>query len=173
MNKLSQNQKKVFLDVCNRLGVSSDLLYRLIDYESGWQPLRKNPYSSARGLIQFIDDTAKWLGYKNSLDLVSKHPTIDSQLGVVYEYLSRFAPFTNDQSLFMSVFYPEAREWNLDREFPLYVQNVNPGIRTVRDYMNFVYSKLKIKKELEKPNNLIYAIIAGIAVTLFFINKRV
>jgi soluble lytic murein transglycosylase-like protein len=43
--------------IANRLGVSYNDLLRLIEFESGFKPDAKNPYSSARGLIQFTDAT--------------------------------------------------------------------------------------------------------------------
>jgi hypothetical protein len=50
-------------NVAATLNVPYDSLYRLINFESGWNPLATNPYSGARGLIQFMPDTAKWLGF--------------------------------------------------------------------------------------------------------------
>lgn len=127
-----------------RLGVAYQDLYNLIKFESGFNPQAKNPNSSARGLIQFIDSTAKSLGYKDSADLVSKHPTISSQLPVVEQYLKQFAPFSGKQSLYMSVFYPKYRNVSPDTPFPENVQKVNPGIKTPQDYMDKIDGKKKL-----------------------------
>ncbi len=148
--------------IASQLGVRPDDLYNLIQFESKWNPKAKNPYSSARGLIQFVDATAVKLGYKNSLDLVKKNPSILDQLQVVYRYLSWFKPFTGKQSLYMSVFYPAARRWHSGKMFPEYVRKVNPGILTPADYISKIDGK--------KYGTPVAAIIAGsiIAYLLFF-----
>lgn len=120
------------------LGVNKNDLFKLIRFESKWNPLIKNPRSSARGLIQFTDKTARSLGYNNSYHLVTTHPTISSQLPVVHRYLSQFKPFTDKQSLYLSVFYPAARYWNPNKLFPKFVRDVNPGVNTPGDYIKLV-----------------------------------
>lgn len=138
---LSPQVDAALRDVSARLGVEPDWLNRLIDFESGWDPQRiaSNPDSTAKGLIQFIDSTAQHLGYENSADLIAREPTIIKQLqGPVYRYLAQFAPFPTAQSLYMSVFYPPARDWPPDQEFSERIQQYNPGIRTVADYVNKV-----------------------------------
>lgn len=140
MPSLTQKDKKTLQIVSSFLGVTYKSLYSLIKFESGFDPFAKNPRSSARGLIQFIDATARNLGYKNSLDLVNKNPTIESQLlGPVFLYLKQFKPFKNDQSLFLSVFYPRARNWPSFKLFPENVRKSNPGINTPGDYVRKVY----------------------------------
>jgi hypothetical protein len=132
---------KALSEVSVSLGIDSKDLYKLIDFETAgtWNPLIKNKYSSARGLIQFTDATARSLGYKDSLDLVTKNDSIESQLYFpVLQYLSKFKPFPTKQSLYMSVFYPVARQWPLNKAFPDTVQKSNPGIKTVQDYVNKV-----------------------------------
>ncbi|HSW65501.1 MAG TPA: hypothetical protein VLH56_19650 [Dissulfurispiraceae bacterium] len=139
-------------DTARVLGTSPEWLYKLIMFESGGDPLirAKMPYNAAqvkagaqpryaRGLIQFIDSTAASLGYRDSLDLVEKHPSRVSQLlGPVRQYLSQFKPLSSEQSLYMAVFYPAARSWPMDRPFPPNVQAANPGIKTPGDYVAFV-----------------------------------
>ncbi len=124
--------------IAARLGVIPADLYQLIQFESGWNPKAKNPRSSARGLLQWTDSTSKDLGYKSSLDLVKKNPSVLDQLAIVERYLSKYKPFTGKQSLFMAVFYPAARNWSPSQPFPANVQKVNPGIRTPGDYIAFV-----------------------------------
>lgn len=139
MFRLTEKQNSTLNYTAVKLGVDRKWLYRLIKFESGFRPLVKNPYGSARGLIQFIDSTARGLGYEDSLDLVTTHPTIESQLlGPVYQYLNQFKPFPTEQSLFMAVFYPKARNWNPNTIFPEHVRRVNPGIVTVNDYVRKV-----------------------------------
>lgn len=129
--------------IAKYLGVLTDDLYNLIKFESGWNPLAKNPLSSARGLIQFTDKTAQSLGYRDSTDLIAQHPTVQSQLPVVKKYLAQYRPFKTKQSLYMAVFMPAARNLSPDTVFSKTIQNVNPGIHTISDYVRFVEGKSK------------------------------
>lgn len=139
---IEKNIAKALQEVSASLGIDPMNLYNLIKFESNWNPQAKNPNSSARGLIQFTDKTAQSLGYKDSLDLVTKNKSIESQLYFpVLQYLSKFKPFPTKQSLYMSVFYPVARNWPLSKEFPDTVKKVNPGIVTVADYINKIDKK--------------------------------
>ena len=145
MINLSPRNEKALNEVSARLGISSRKLWALIQFESRFNPFIKNPYSSARGLIQFTDSTAQRLGYKNSYDLVTRHPSIESQLRTpVYNYLKQFKPFPTDQALFMSVFYPKARYWPSFKLFPYQVRKVNPGINTPADYVRKVYRRTNL-----------------------------
>ena len=137
---LSSENQKALEKVSNLLGISPRKMYALINFESGFNPNAENPYSHAKGLIQFTRGTAQNLGYKDQFDLVKKHPTIKSQLLTpVYNYLKAFRPFYGDQSFFMSVFYPKYRTGSIYRPFPDYVQKVNPGIKTPNDYIKKIY----------------------------------
>lgn len=157
--KISKSNYVLMSKIANKLGIIPHKLYTLINFESRWNPKIKNPGKgqTARGLIQIIDSTARGLGYKNSLDLVTKLPTVKLQLlHAVYPYLKKKAPFRSDQDLFMSVFYPAYRYKSSYLPFPKYVQKLNPGIVTPRDYIKLVY------KYASKKNNIIlYSIIGG------------
>jgi len=155
--KPTENDLKVLAEVAGKLGVPPDWLFAQINFESGgsWDPKIKNPNSSARGLIQFMNSTALNMGYKDSLDLVEKNPTISSQLrGPVFEYYKQFMPFPNSQSFFLSVFLPKYR--NASPDTVIYhddvtrkksFQSANPGIKTVGDYTEKLMLKfLKGKK---------------------------
>ena len=162
---LSGDTKKALQEIAGKLGVKYSWLWKLINFESRWNPQAKNPYSSARGLIQFIDSTARNLGYKNSLDLVTKHPTITSQLRTpVYNYLKQFKPFPTKQSLYMAVFYPKARKWHSKAVFPFRVMIANPGIFTVQDYINYVEGKGK--------NKLFIPLILGIGTGVYLLTRK-
>jgi len=52
-------------DLAKKIGTSTDSLYKLINFESGWNPAARNKISGARGLIQFMPSTARWLGFKD------------------------------------------------------------------------------------------------------------
>jgi hypothetical protein len=139
-SKLTDSEKTTLEDIAALLGTSPDWLYSLIDFESKWNPAAKNPYSSAIGLIQFTDSTARGLGYKNALDLVRINPSRLEQLkGPVYRYLRLYAPFPTQQSLLMAVFYPKYRNVAPDTLFPESVLAVNRGIKTPADYIKKVF----------------------------------
>jgi flagellin-like protein len=132
------------IDALKRVSASLSIpdytwLDKLISFESLWNPKAKNVISGARGLIQFTNTTSKKLGFKSADDLVNKYPdSVDQLLGPVYNYLRAYAPFPTRQSLYMSVFYPSARNWNLTVQFPKWVTDLNPGIDTVASYVRKV-----------------------------------
>ncbi len=138
MIQLTEQEQGILDSTAMQLAVDADDLFKLIKFESKWNPQAKNPYSSARGLIQFTDKTAAALGFKDSLDLVTKNPTIVDQLPIVKKYLDQFKPFANKQELYISVFYPKWRKVAPQTFFPASIQRVNPGIRTIADYVNKV-----------------------------------
>jgi hypothetical protein len=126
-------------EVSANLGVSSDDLQKLIMFESGFNPSAKNQYTGARGLIQFMPDTARAMGYKDADEIVKKFPSAEAQLkGPVLSYLSKYKPFSTKQSLYMSVFYPQYRNVPIDTAFSDSIRKVNPGINFVSDYINLV-----------------------------------
>jgi hypothetical protein len=148
------------VSVSRSLGVKPEWLHRLIQFESRWNPQARSgiPYNKskvdkgleepkyARGLIQFIDSTAIDLGYESSLDLVEKNPTIKDQLLFpVLQYLKKYMPFPTEQSLYLAVFYPAARNWTPSRVFPDSVRSANPGINCPQDYVNKVKGVPSIK----------------------------
>ena len=133
--------------IARKLSIDPRHLDALINFETGgtYNPLIKNPYSSARGLIQITDAAARDIGFSDSLDAVTRNPDFDSQMNnVVYPYLKRYAPYPTLQSLYMAVFYPAARTVPPDTIFPESVRKVNPGIITVQDYVNFVNKRVSL-----------------------------
>ena len=133
---LTAKQNEILNSVAADIGVLPLDLYNLIYFESKFNPTAKNINSSARGILQFIDSTARDLGYENSLDLVTKNPTIEQQLNSpVRDYLNKYKPYPTLQSLHMAVFYPAAQYWPPDKKFPANVTLSNPGIKTPADYM--------------------------------------
>lgn len=135
------NEKSLLLiGVAKRLGINPDHLYKLIKFESNWNPKARNPISGARGLIQFTNTTARGMGYNDADEIVAIYPSIEEQLqGPVYDYLRPLKPFRGKQDLAMSVFYPKARSWFPYWIFPSNVRKSNPGIIFVRDYVRKVY----------------------------------
>lgn len=131
-------------ETAQRLGIPADWLAASINFETAgtWDPKIKNSSqgATARGLIQFIDSTAVDLGYTSSLDLVTKNPTVRSQLvGPVYEYLKRWGPFKDQKEFALSIFIPAYRRSDLNTVLSEKIRLANPGIITVGDY----YGKLK------------------------------
>lgn len=169
-------------EVARKLGVIPSWLYAQINFESAgtWDPQIKNPNSSARGLIQFLNSTAINLGYKDSLDLVLKHPTIKSQLeGPIYQYYKKFMPFNSMQSFFLSVFLPKYRNSSPDTviyaDEPTRQQSfrtANPGIKTVGDYTEKLMLKFFKSKSPYKQGKtgfqvlMTFAVIAGIIIII-------
>lgn len=144
---LSQSNIEKLNQVAGVLNVNPDWLYKLIDFESSWNPQAINKKTIAAGLIQFIPSTAKELGFNDSIDLIKKLPGINEQLEyAVKPYLIKYRPFVSPQSLYMAVFYPAARFWQPTRKFPEIVTRYNPGIETPSDYVDYVEKKKTIKK---------------------------
>ena len=138
-NPLTADETTALNTVADTLSIPVAWLNNLISFESDWNPKAVNNSSGASGLIQFMDKTAQGLGYASASALVSQYPDRQSQLlGPVLTYLSAYKPFPTEQSLYMAVFYPKARNWPADTDFSAQVQAANPGIKTVQDYINKV-----------------------------------
>jgi hypothetical protein len=162
-------------DIAVRLGVDPTWLDGLIAFESNYNPLAQNPtpYNTgnppryARGLIQFIDETAHDLGFTDSLELVTENPDFESQMeNAVYPYLAKMKPFPNEQSLYMAVFYPAYRNVDPQKPFPEFVTAKNPGIRCPQDYINHVNAKVALKRII--PITAVAGVIALFLVSLIF-----
>lgn len=174
MSELTTEQRNKLSEVARAVGAPVDSLYALIDFESNWNPLAENPRSSARGLLQWIDARAQDLGYSDSAELIIENPTAMQQLELIERDLSRYGPFGSDQELFMSVFYPKAMAWSPFREFPDHVQAVNPGIRTPRDYVNFVWRRVGDSPGFAKYGlgRTAILVIAGIGLAMYLMSRR-
>jgi len=151
-------------------------LIDLINFESGFNPKIKNPFSSARGLIQFMDATARGMGYVDSLDLVTTHPTIADQMeGPVTAYLKPYAPFNDEYQLYMAVFFPAARKYSANTPFSEIYNKLygasgpdkyekfkagNPGILTPQDYVNYVKKKPIIRVAVKTGGAALLLLIA-------------
>jgi Transglycosylase SLT domain len=175
------------IEVASKLGVQRDWLYNLIKFESNLDPQIKNPYSSARGLIQVIDSTAQSVfSVPDSLSLIRKYPDFDSQMdNVVYPYLKQYMPYSTKQSLYMAVFFPYARYVEPGTTFEsmykkLYPSNWrekyssfikgNEGILTVQDYVNKVDGLRSTGAKKESKVSPIVLIVLG-AIGLYYLIK--
>lgn len=174
--KINQNQFSILGDVAAALGVSSDTLYKLVDNESGWQPTIKNAQqnSTARGLIQLTDRAAQDLGFKTSLDAISKYPTIEAQLkGIVLPWLKKFGPYKNDADLLLQVFYPVARRMHPMDALPEPIRKANPGILTPFDYVQrALKSKTSALAAFQKTAGGALPVILIIGIGILFLLKR-
>lgn len=139
--------------LATRLEIHTDSLWELINYETvgTMSPVAKNPISSAKGMIQFVDATARTLKdssgkkYKSSKDLIDRCSSQECQLAVpnsrnryggpVYQYLKRFGKLDTKQKLYMAVFHPKSMNKDINHKFSSSVKAVNPGISSVSDYI--------------------------------------
>lgn len=168
MKMLTKSEETALKNAALILGVKRDHLFNLINFESRFNPMAMNPKSSAKGLIQFVDKSARKLGYTDSYDLILKNPTIETQLkNCVIPYLKQFMPFPTEQSLYMAVFYPVARNWPLTKQFPKNVTESNPTIETPYDYIRKVYLSASL---IYTPTVIIF-VIAGITAFLILSKK--
>jgi hypothetical protein len=165
MAKLSQSNINAIIEVSRKLRIANpQWLSDLINFETAgtYDPKIKNfAGSSAKGLIQFMDSTAKDLGFSSSQQLVNQYPDFNSQLkGPVYDYLKRYSPYNREFELYMAVFFPAAMRYNADTSFSQIFQKVygnnwqtryksferyNPGIKTPQDYVDKVKKKPGIR----------------------------
>ncbi|MGB7569585.1 MAG: transglycosylase SLT domain-containing protein [Chitinivibrionales bacterium] len=140
---ISQSVQDAINKAAAAIGVPPQWLYNEIRLESGFDPAAENSITHAKGLIQFMPDTARGLGYKDQFDLYNQNPTAEQQLlGPVIQYFKPWGPFKTEQSFYMSVFYPALRNAPADTLFPAMVQKANPGIKTVGDYIKHVNPKI-------------------------------
>lgn len=162
-------------EIADRLSVPPRWLDALINFETAgtYSTTIKNPYSSARGLIQFTDAAAQDLGFSDSKALVNTYPEFDRQMEfAVYPYLKRYMPFANRQQLYMAVFFPRYRNRAPSTEFPDTVKNVNPGIDTIQDYMDFVDKRIKGETLHAFPKALAVPLIVAAGAAAFWFLTR-
>jgi len=170
-------QSAAITAAADRLGVPAAWLDAIIHLESGYDPLARNYMTGkARGLIQFMPDTAQRFFGVDADTLVTEHPDFIDQLNnCVVPYFQRYAPFPTQQSFYLSVFYPAYRRESLDKEFPVKVQLDNPGIVTVGDYVDFVNSRINplLAQAIKKPGLSAGLLVLVAAIAYFYFTKRI
>ena len=119
-NKIPNNQlafaSKV-IRIAELLNTDPDYLMQVMYFESRLDPAKKNPHSTATGLIQFLEATAKGLGTTTAK--LSKMSNVE-QLDYVYKHLYPFrGKLTSLVETYLSVFYPKAVGKPSDYVFPL------------------------------------------------------
>lgn len=95
-------------DTASYLSISPDSLFRVIGFETGgtFSPSVKNPGSTATGLIQFLESTAKGLG-TTTKDLAGMSRV--EQMEYVRRYLEPYrGRMKNDGDVYMAVHWPAA-----------------------------------------------------------------
>lgn len=94
------------IEIAENLGIDPDWLMLVMYFESGLNPQAKNRNSSATGLIQFMESTARNLG--TSTEALYNMNALD-QLFYVEKY---FAPYKGKMrsltDVYLAVFYPSA-----------------------------------------------------------------
>lgn len=94
------------IEIADNLGIDPDWLMLVMYFESGLNPQAKNRNSSATGLIQFMESTAKKLG--TSTEALYNMNALD-QLVFVEKY---FQPYKGKMEsltdVYLAVFYPSA-----------------------------------------------------------------
>lgn len=170
-------------EIATLLSVPPQWLDGILCFESNYNPQAKNPipYNKkaveegretpeyARGLIQFIDDTAIELGYINSYELIKALPDFDTQMDLaVFPYLQKFMPFRSEQDFYMAVFYPAYRKVSPATEFSAMIKNVNPGIVTVQDYIDKVNSTVAMRRIIPQAGGVLALLAAGVGMYLLF-----
>lgn len=134
------------------IGTNPAWLDALINFETGgtYDPQIANPRSSARGLIQLINASARDLGFADSTAAVTEYSDFESQMfNVVVPYFDlkarqeKIGSYGTKQALYMAVFYPAYWDKPANMPFPESVQQNNPGIRTPQDYIDFVDRRIK------------------------------
>lgn len=140
-------RSEIIVEAAKQIGTRPEWLDALINFETAgtYDPMKRNPLSSAKGLIQFINASARDLGYADSLSLVTEFNTFESQMmGPVIEYFKLKARQNNidsymtKQALYMAVFYPAYWDEPVTKVFPPEVRASNPDIHTPADYIMFV-----------------------------------
>lgn len=168
------NYKKQLVEqLAYKLGVKPSTVDDLIWAESGYDPRAKNPKSSARGLMQWIDQRAKDLKYNSSLELIQNNPSFEDQINLMYIDLKRFMPFANEHEFFMSIFRPADRKKNpYTHKFPQRVIDVNHGISTPAEYTAFVKSQALKKKRVSGVVKTSPFLILGAVAAVWWISKQ-
>lgn len=144
------------VEVARAVGANPFDLAALIEFESdGWNPAAVNPSSGAVGLIQFMPATLRKISKATGQHYTPagvRQMSAEEQLDLVQFYLALVAdgrweggrgPLDTPQRLYLAVFYPKARYWHETREFPQSVQNANPGVRTVADYVRAINTRAR------------------------------
>lgn len=152
INKVKKNQKEFgnkVIDIAAKLNTDPRFLMIVMNNESGLDSTAKNPNSSATGLIQFMEPTAKGLG-TTTADLRTMENV--KQLDYVYKYLKVYkSKLVSAADVYLAIFFPLALYKSNTWEFPTWVVKANKifdtnkdaklSVQEFKDYVNNKYSK--------------------------------
>ena len=140
------------------LNINPAWLANAMHFESGYtfDPSKQHRSStSATGLIQITDSTAKELGTTTSA--LQKMSAVEQMEYVVkYFNLGRIPPMTSQEDVYMAIYFPESvgqgsdfdiYQWHVENKGPRaarqYLRN-NNGTKTVGDYVSAANSRAKL-----------------------------
>ena len=173
------SEAQIISEAARRIGTKPEWLDALINFETGgtYSTTIKNPRSSAIGLIQLTNAPARDMGFSDSTSAIEAHPDFKSQMfNIVVPYFQMkkqqngIDNYMKKQSLYMAVFYPAYWDWSPNTLFPAQVRNVNPGIDTPQDYINFVDKRIKTDT-LKIASTISVTMIAGLALTAYLMYR--
>lgn len=180
-------------EIALKVGARPSYLDALINFETAgtYDPQIENPHpdSTAIGLIQINDPTARDLFGMSAKALVSKYPDFESQMdNVVLPYLQHRKKYFNDDrplftkhELFMSVFYPGYIKADPHTPFSESIQRANTytingqkvTIRTPAEYTDFVSRRIKSNTLLlSKPIPIIITGTLIIGGMIWYLSRR-
>ena len=106
VERTTVRDRQKLITIADALGLDPDWISTVISIESRWNPRAKNPNSSASGLIQFIESTAKALGTTTA---AIRSMSTSEQLELVRRYLQPYARrIKSVGDTWLAVFYPAA-----------------------------------------------------------------
>lgn len=181
-DKVSQAFIEKVVSISEKLKIQPDWLMKVMYKETGgtFSPSIRNPKSTATGLIQFTEKTAR--GLDTSTAKLAKM-TREYQMNYVYKYLK---PFTGKlysfADVYLAVFFPAAIRWPNDKRLPNWVYVANMGIDkagkgylTVGDFKKWIGYKttppVKAGIQEKKKNNVLILIAAGFFAYMIFNRK--
>ena len=147
-NKIVGSDRLQFINevkaVCGRLYIEPDWLAGVMNFETGgtFSATAYNPNGGATGLIQFMPDTAVYLGTTTAaLRLMTR----TQQLFYVEKYFKPAAgKYKGFEDLYLYTFYPAAllNGWPDSQKFPANVVAANPALfgtgPTLGDWRGFL-----------------------------------
>lgn len=136
------------IQIGSDLGILPQWLMIVMNNESGLSASIKNPTSSASGLIQFMEATAKNLG--TTTEKLRAMSNVE-QLDYVKKYFAPYANRINDVTdTYLAVFFPLALYKGEDYIFPKWASDANPifdvnkdKILTKAEFRKYVNEKYK------------------------------
>jgi hypothetical protein len=106
VERTTVRDRQKLITIADALGLDPDWISTVIAIESRWNPRAKNPNSSASGLIQFIESTARSLGTTTT---AIRSMSTSEQLELVKRYFEPYARrIKSVGDAWLAVFYPAA-----------------------------------------------------------------